>query len=320
MRVLKTLYLAALCALLSTAAQAQTFPSRYITIVVPFAAGSGSDTAARIVAQHLGPALSANIVVENKVGATGALAASAVARAAPDGHTLLLATNSTHGSNPSLFKSLPYDPVRDFAPIARIGIFTYFLVVNPELPARSAQELVAYGKANPDKLSYAAGSSTSLVMAETFKRETGLSILKIPYRSNPPALTDLVGGRVSMMFVDISSAIGFAKAGTLRPLAITSRERSNILPELPTIREAVVPNFAIESWTGLLAPAGTPAPIVDKLNAEVLKILERPDVRQRMLDLGVDLRPNSPQDFTQFIRNEIEQWSVLVKAAGIEPE
>ena len=320
MRVLKTLYLAALCAMLSAAAQAQTYPSRHITIVVPFAAGSGSDTAARIVAQHLGPALNANVIVENKVGATGSLAASTVARAAPDGHTLLLATNSTHGSNPSLFKNLPYDPVRDFAAIARIGIFTYFLVVNPDLPAKTAQELVAYGKANPDKLSYAAGSSTSLVMAETFKRETGLSILKIPYRSNPPALTDLIGGRVSMMFVDISSAIGFVKAGTLRPLAITSSERSNILPDLPTIRETVLPNFAIESWTGLLAPAGTPATIVDKLNAEVLRILERPDVRQRMIDLGVDLRPNSPQEFAQFVKSEVEQWSVLVKAAGIEPE
>jgi tripartite-type tricarboxylate transporter receptor subunit TctC len=302
------------------AAKADTFPSRHVTIVVPFAAGSGSDTAARILAQHLGPALNASVIVENKVGATGALAASAVARAAPDGHTLLLATNSTHGSNPSLFKNLPYDPVRDFAPIARIGIFTYFLVVYPGLPATSAKELVGYAKANPDKLSYAAGSSTSLIMAETFKQGTGISALKIPYRSNPPALTDLIAGRVSMMFVDISSAIGFVKAGTLRPLAITSRERSNILPDLPTIHEALLPDFAIESWTGVLAPAGTPDAIVQKLNGEIRKILDRPDVKQRMLELGVDLRPNTPEDFALYIRSEVQNWTTLVKAAGIEPE
>ena len=301
-------------------ASAQTYPSRNISIVVPFAAGSGSDTAARIVAQYLGPALGTNVIVENKVGATGALAASTVARAAPDGHTLLLATNSTHGSNPSLFKTLPYDPVRDFAPIARIGIFTYFLVVYPDLPAKTPKELVAYAKANPDTLSYAAGSSTSLIMAETFKQGTGISALKIPYRSNPPALTDLIAGRVSMMFVDISSGIGFVKAGTLRPLAITSRERSNILPDLPTIHEALLPDFAIESWTGVLAPAGTPAPIVQRLNSEILKILDRPDVKQRMLELGVDLRSNTPDDFATYIKNEVENWAKLVKAAGIEPE
>jgi len=215
---------------------------------------------------------------------------------------------------------LPYDPVKDFAPIARIGIFTYFLIVHPDLPAKTPQELIAYGKANPEKLNYAAGSSTSMVMAETFKRETGVPVLKISYRSNPPALTDLIGGRISMMFVDISSAIAFVKAGQLRPLAITSRERSAIIPDLPTIRETVLPDFAIESWTGVLAPAGTPAPIVQRLNSEILKILERADVKQRLLELGVDLRPNSPEDFADYIKKEVASWAKLVKDAGIEPE
>ena len=316
-------YLAVLAAVVCATpltAQAQSYPSRTVTIVVPFAAGSGSDTAARIVAQHLAPALGGNVIVENKVGATGSLAAAAVARAAPDGHTLLLATNSTHGSNPSLFKNLPYDPVKDFAPIARIGIFTYFLIVHPDLPAKTPQELIAYGKANPEKLNYAAGSSTSMVMAETFKRETGVPVLKISYRSNPPALTDLIGGRISMMFVDISSAIAFVKAGQLRPLAITSPERSAIIPDLPTLRETVLPDFAIESWTGVLAPAGTPAPVVQRLNSEILKILERADVKQRLLELGVDLRPNSPEDFADYIKKEVASWAKLVKDAGIEPE
>ena len=157
-------------------------------------------------------------------------------------------------------------------------------------------------------------------MAETFKRETGVPVLKISYRSNPPALTDLIAGRISMMFVDISSALAFVKAGQLRPLAITSRERSAIIPDLPTIRETVLPDFAIESWTGVLAPAGTPAPIVQRLNAEILKILERPDVKQRLLELGVDLRPNAPEDFASYIRSEVASWAKLVKDAGIEPE
>ena len=305
-------------AMLATAAQAQAYPNRIITIVVPFGAGSGTDVTGRIVAHNLGPALGQNVIIENKVGATGMIAASAVAQSPADGYTLMFATNSTHGSNPSLFKKITYDPVRDFAPIGRLGAFGYFVVVNAQLPVRSIEELVAYAKANPDKLSYGSGSSTSYIMAETFKRGTGAPIMRVPYRSNPAALTDLVAGRITVMFADISSSVAFVKSNDLRALAVTSLSRSAIVPELPTLNETVMPGFDIESWTGLLAPAGTPQPTVDRLNLELNRILATPDIRQRLLELGVEPQPTSPAEFGRFVQTEVRKWDRLVTEAGIE--
>lgn len=301
-------------------AHAQDYPSRTITLIVPFAAGSGSDTAARLLGQQLQVLLNATVVVDNRVGATGMLASNFVARAAPDGYTLLLATNSTHGSNPSLYKNVTYDPSKDFAGIGKIAIFSYFLVVPKDLPVKSIEELVAYAKANPDKLTYASGSSTSQIMAETFKRGTGTSILKVPYRSNPPALTDVIAGRVSMMFADISSSIAFVKANELRALVVTSPKRSAIMPELPTIGETVIKTFDLESWTAIVAPAGTPAPVVAKLNAALNQILAMPDIKRRFLELGVEPEPSTPAELDQFIKDEVKRWGGMVKDAGIEPE
>ena len=308
------------CLSVATAAAAQDYPARFITVVVPFAAGSGSDTAARVVGQYLGPRLGQSIVVENRVGATGVIASTYVARARPDGYTLLLGTNSTHGSNSALYKTLSYDPVKDFAGIADTGVFNYFLVVNPGLPATSVAELVAYGKANPGKLSYAAGSSTSIVMAESFARDTGIGVLKVPYRSNPPALTDVIAGRVSMMFVDVSSAVSFVKAGRLRALAVTTEARSPLYPDLPTISETAVKGFNLASWTGLFAPAGTPAPVVEKLNREVNAVLAMPEVKERLASLGIEPDPMTAAGFTAYAKQEVAKWSQLVKQAGIEPE
>lgn len=316
-RVLATI---ACCLSFATAAAAQGYPNRFITVVVPFAAGSGSDTAARVIGQFLGPRLGQSIVVENRVGATGAIAATYVARAKPDGYTLLLATNSTNGSNSALYKKLTYDPVNDFVGVASTGVFNLILVVNPQLPVTSAAELVAYAKANPNTLSYAAGSSGSIVLAETFARDTGIAVLKVPYRSNPPALTDVIAGRVSMMFVDISSASSFVKAGSLRALAVTTKARSPLYPELPTIDETAYKGFDLSSWTGLLAPAGTPQPILDRLNAEVNTVLEMPEVRDRLAGLGVEPAPMSAAQFTGFVKEEVGKWTRLVKEAGIEPE
>jgi tripartite-type tricarboxylate transporter receptor subunit TctC len=308
------------CLSVATAAAAQDYPARFITVVVPFAAGSGSDTAARVVGQYLGPRLGQSIVVENRVGATGVIASTYVARARPDGYTLLLGTNSTHGSNSALYKTLSYDPVKDFAGIADTGVFNYFLVVNPGLPATSVAELVAYGKANPGKLSYAAGSSTSIVMAESFARDTGIGVLKVPYRSNPPALTDVIAGRVSMMFVDVSSAVSFVKAGRLRALAVTTEARSPLYPDLPTISETAVKGFNLASWTGLFAPAGTPAPVVEKLNREVNAVLAMPEMKERLASLGIEPDPMTAAGFTAYAKQEVAKWSQLVKQAGIEPE
>lgn len=300
--------------------RAEEFPSRLITIVVPFAAGSGSDTSTRITAQALGPLLGQTIVVENKVGATGAVAATAVSRAAPDGYTLLVGTNSTHGSNSAIYKTLTYDPLRDFAPVALLGVFTYYLVVNPALPIRSPQELIDYARANPGKLSYATGSSTSLVMAETFAKTTKTPLLKVAYRSNPTALTDVVSGRVSLMFVDISSANAFVKSGQLRAIAVTSRTRSQLAPDLPTVHEALNIDFQIESWTGFLAPARTPKPVIDKLNAAFAKVFAMPEVHDRIVALGVDMQKQSPAEFSAFVAGSVEQFTRLTRDAGIEPQ
>ena len=308
------------CLCLASGAAAQEYPARFITVVVPFAAGRGSDTAARVVGQYLGPRLGQSIVVENRVGATGAIAATYVARSKPDGYTLLLGTNSTHGSNSALYKSLTYDPVSGFTGIADTGVFNYFLVVNPALPVKSVGELVEYAHANPGKLSYAGGSSTSIVMAETFAKETGSSILKVAYRSNPPALTDVIAGRVSLMFVDVSSAVSFVKAGQLHALAVTTEARSPLYPDLPTIDETAVKGFNLASWTGLFAPAGTPEPIVRRLNTEVNAVLALPEVKERLASLGVEPDPMAAAQFTAYAAAEVQKWSRLVRAAGIKAE
>lgn len=310
----------AIAMIASGAAHAQVYPDRPVTIIVPFAAGSGSDTAARVIGQHLTQRLGQTFVVENRVGATGVIASTAVAHTKPDGYTLLLGTNSTHGTNPSLYKSITYDPVKDFVAVAHTGDFAYFLVVNPDLPIKSVADLVAYGNANPGKLSYAAGSSTSIVMAETFAKGIGQEIVKVPYRSNPPALTDVMAGRVSMMFVDISTSLSFVTAGTLRALAVTSIARSGLKPDMPTIDETAVKGFDIASWTGIYAPTGTPKPIVDKLNAEINTIIAMPEVKEQFTRLGIEPKPKTPVEFATFTSAEVEKWTRLVKQAGIQPE
>lgn len=260
------------------------------------------------------------MVVENRAGATGAIGATAVARAAPDGYTLLAGTNSTHGSNPALYKKLTYDPLKDFTAVAPIGIFTYYLVINPKVPAKTPQDLVAYIKSNPGKVAFAFGSSTSLVMAETFAKGIGAPLLKVAYRSNPPAITDVIRGRVAMMFPDISSVSAFVKSGQLRALAITSPTRSALVPDLPTIQETVLPGFAIDSWVGFLAPAGTPKSVVEKLNATINAVLAQPEIKERLTGLGVDVKPQSPEEFGRFVADSVERYTRLTREAGIEPE
>jgi tripartite-type tricarboxylate transporter receptor subunit TctC len=300
------------------AALADGYPDRAITIVVPFAAGSGSDTAARVIGQRLSVKFGQPVVVENKIGATGAIASGFVARAKPDGYTLLLGTNSTHGSNSALYKSLTYDPIKDFEPIAHTGDFGYFLVIDPKLPIKSVADLVAYGKSNPGKLSYAGGSSTSIVMAETFAQGTGLDILRVPYRSNPTAITDVMSGRVSMMFVDISTAVAMVKEGNLRAIAVTSAARSTLHPDLPTIDETAIKGFDLASWTGLFAPAGTPPSVLEKLNGEVGAIIGAADVKAQFGGLGIEPKPKTLNAFKPFVTDEVAKWIDLVRQAKIE--
>jgi tripartite-type tricarboxylate transporter receptor subunit TctC len=307
-------------AIAASAAGAQPYPSKPITIVVPFAAGSGTDSITRIVAQYLSVALNQSVVVENKVGASGVLAATYVARAAPDGYTLLMATNSTHSANPHLFKNLGYDPVKDFAPVARLGSYVFMLVVGKDVPVTTLQELVAYAKANPGKLTYASGNTTGIVAGETFKSKAGVDILHVPYKSTPPAINDVLGGRISMIVIDMAPGIEHVRAGNFRALAVTTKERSALLPDLPSLAEAGIPGYDVTSYAALFAPAGTPKEIVDKLNAEVRKIIADPEAKKRIAVTGFDAFSGPPESLAAFVQTELVNWGKLIKDAGIEPQ
>jgi tripartite-type tricarboxylate transporter receptor subunit TctC len=302
------------------AAAAEAYPSRPITIIVPFGAGSGTDIVTRIIAQPLGIALNQNIVVDNRQGANGGIAAAYVAKAPPDGYTLLMSTNSPHSSNPFLLKNIAYDPVKDFAPITRIGSFTLMLVANPAVPAKTIAELIAYAKANPGKLTYASGNTSGILAGETLKHWAGIDILQVPYKSVPPALNDIIAGRVSMGFTDLTPGLPQVNAGALRALGITRLRRSALLPDLPTFDESGLKDFEVESWAGLFAPAGTPAAIVDRLNAETRRIVEDPPVKAQIAQIGFELFGSTPEELGEFVKVQLVRTAKMVKDAGIEPE
>src|SRR5258706_5559848 len=251
-------------ALISAAAVAQTraYPNRPIAMVLPFAAGSGTDTTTRIISQHLGAALGVGIVIDDKPGASGRIGATYPARAAPDGYTLSVTTNTTHSANPYLLKTLTYDPVKDFTPIARTGDLPFMLVVHPDVPAKTVGELVAYAKANPGKLTYASGSSSAIVSGATFAHNAGIDMLHVPYKSSPPAMNDVIGGRITMMFPDVLTRLPHFHGHAPPPLARTTKDRSPLMPNLPSMQEAGVPDFDITSWQGYFGPANLPKEIV----------------------------------------------------------
>jgi tripartite-type tricarboxylate transporter receptor subunit TctC len=318
------LSLAALSLLIGTAA-AQTapasFPARTVRIVVPFGAGSGIDTATRMLAQHLEAALQQSVIVDNKPGASGSIAATAVARASADGHTLLMGSNSTHGANSGLFAKLSYDPVRDFVPIGLVGIFSSFLVVNPALPIHTVAELVAYGKAHPKALTFAAGNTSSLIMGEMFARSTGINMLRVPYSSNPVGLTDVMAGRVSVMFPDMSSSMVHVKSGSVRALAtVTSSGRSSMAPDLPTVAESGVANFHFVGWIGLFAPAGTPPPVISRLSSELQKVMAMPEIGQRLQQVGADAKWMGSVEFRTFVASEVTRLPKILADIGVQAQ
>jgi len=323
-RVRRTL-VAAMLALPATALPlavqaADTYPSRPIRLVVPFAAGSGTDAVARITAKELGDALGQNVVVDNRPGANGAIAAELVAQAAPDGYTLFMTTNTTHSANPSLMKKLPYDPIKDFTPVARMGNLPFMLVINPKLPVKTVGELIAYAKAHPG-MSYASGNSTGIVSGATLGRMANIDLLHVPYKSTPPAMTDVIAGQVPMMFVDVAAGIANVKAGKMRALAVTTAQRSRLLSDLPPIADTPeLKGFDITSWNGVFAPAKTPQPIVDRLNRELSKIASSKEVAPKFEALGFEAFGQTPQQFTAFVGSELVKWNKLVKDAGIQPE
>ena len=294
------------------------YPSRAISIVVPFGPGSGTDVGARLIGQKLSEALGRPVTIDNKPGANGVIAAEFASKAKPDGYTLVMGTNSTHGANPALVRELRYDPIKGFEPVTRVAVFTSIIVTNPALPVNTMRELIAYGKAN--ELTLATGNASGVVMSETLARQVGWKLLRVPFKSNPPAMTEVVAGRVNMMFTDIAAAQGLLKSGSLKPIAVTSLKRSALMPDLPTIAESGVPDYDLSGWIALFAPAGTPKPIVERLNAEVTKVLQLPEIRARLLDLGAEPSPMPVAEFTAWVQQEVNKWTRLVREAGIQPE
>jgi len=301
-------------------ADAQSYPSRPVTIITPFAAGRVTDTTARQIAQHLQDALGQPFVVENRAGAGGLLAAGAVARAKPDGYTLLLTTNSTHSAAPGLFKSVPYDPIADFTPVARIGSFPSMIAVNLSQPIHSMQELVAYAKANPGKLSYGHGNSTGHITGEAVKHRTGIDMVRVAYRSNPAAITDLIAGHVQVLVPDFGTALPQVKAQKIRPLAVLTKTRSTTTPDIPTLHETVMPEFDLLAWAGMFAPANTPPEITQRLAGEIDKMLAKPETKERMLNTGVEVFYTGPKEFDAYVKSELVKWTSLIKEVGIQPE
>jgi tripartite-type tricarboxylate transporter receptor subunit TctC len=287
--------------------------------VLPFAAGSGTDTTTRIISKELGAALGVGMVIDNKAGANGSIAASYVARSAPDGYTLFVTTNTTHSANPFLLKTMSYDPMKDFTPIARTGDLPFMLVINPEIPANSVAELIALAKKEPGKYSYASGSSSAIVSGATFARLAGIDLLHVPYKSSPPALTDVIAGRVSMMFVDVLTGLPHVKGKALKMLAVTTKQKSALLPELPTMDETVK-GFDITSWQGYLGPANMPKEMVVKLNAEIRKIVERPEIKEQLAERGMEAFSQTPEEFEKFLKDQLVLWEKLITDAGIEKQ
>jgi len=319
-RYSRALALAPLALALASAASAQApYPNRNITLVLPFAAGSGTDTTTRIIAKELGAALGVGTIIENKAGANGSIAASFVARSAPDGYTLFVTTNTTHSANPYLLKTMTYDPIKDFTPIARSGDLPFMLVINPDIPANSVADLIALAKKEPGKYSYASGSSSAIVSGATFARLAGIDLLHVPYKSSPPALTDVIAGRVSMMFVDVLTGLPHVNAKALKVLAVTTKQKSALLPELPTMDETVK-GFDISSWQGYLGPANMPKEIVAKLNAEIRKIVERPEIKSQLAERGMEAFSGTPEEFDAFLKEQLVLWERLITDAGIEKQ
>jgi tripartite-type tricarboxylate transporter receptor subunit TctC len=304
------------------ALHAQSYPTRAVTLIVPSAAGGGTDTIARLIGDQLSKQLGQGFVVENRTGAGMLVGTTAVAKAAPDGYTLLVGLNGNMTVNPSLFAKLPYDPIADFVPVAMLATYPFLAVVNNDLPVKSIKELIAYLKANVGKVDYAsAGNGTGQHLApELFKMMTGTEMAHIAYRGAQPAYLDVISGRVPVFFDNMSTAMSLAKEGKIRALAITSKKRSPLMPELPSVEEAGVPGYEYHTWFGLWAPKGTPQPIVDKLNAEVTKALADPVVQQRIAAGAGEPSTMALKDMEPFMKAEIAKWAEVVKRAGIKVE
>jgi tripartite-type tricarboxylate transporter receptor subunit TctC len=308
-------------ALLCGSAFAQAWPAKPVKIFTAFAAGSASDMVARMLAQELQAEYGQAFLVENKPGASGIIAAEFVAKAPADGYTLLLSTNTINSGNPHLFKKLPYDPLKDFTPIARVCNFLFVLAVSADQPIKSVADLTAYAKANPTKMSFAYGNSTGQIAGAAFNNLVGLNALAVPYKSTPQTMTALIGGEVNYLFVDLASSQALLKAGRLRALAVTTESRSKLAPELPTIAaSANLPGFDLAAWVGILGPAAMPADITNSLSNSITRIVGRKDIADKLTSMGADVSPAPTAEFQVYMNQQFIAWRDKIKAAGILPE
>jgi tripartite-type tricarboxylate transporter receptor subunit TctC len=310
---------AAGCGAVARPAWSQAYPSKPVHIVAPFGAGGGGDTTIRLLGQQLSQAMGQSFIIDNKPGGNGVIGVQEALRGAPDGYTLFYGSTTTLAANASLMKKINYDPVKDFAPITRVGVLPFMLVINSSQPFGSVKEFIAFVKANPGKLSYASANATGQVSGAMFAQLAGLDMLHVPYKASPAGVTDVLNGNVSMMFVDIPPAIGQVNAGKLRVLGVTTARRTALLPQVPSIAEAL-PGYEVYAWTAMCAPAGTNPEVIRRLHAEIAKILAKPDVKEAFASVGVEVGSSTPEELGAFIRSERERWANLIKMARIEPE
>jgi tripartite-type tricarboxylate transporter receptor subunit TctC len=310
--------LATLCAPMARA-QA-SWPDRPLKWIVPFGAGSGADIVARVYGAALASSLGQAVVIDNRPGASGAIGAELAARAAPDGYTLMLASQSTHASNPAMFRKLPYDPAKSFEPVSLLGSFPLILVVHPAVPAQNVQELVAWARANPGKLVFGYGTGSAQVTAELFKTLSRADVLLVPYKSNPLALTAVVAGEAHCMVIDPGPGLPLIGAGRVRALAVTTATRSSIAPQLPTMAEAGLPGYELFGWNALVVPAGTPPRVIARLQADVTAAASQPEVQQKLRGAGIDAQASGAEPLRTFMAAEQLKWTTHIRAAGITPE
>ena len=314
--------LAALLALFHVAALAQGYPNKSVKIIVPFPPGGGTDIGTRIIAQKLSEAWGQSVVVENRGGAAGIVGTEATAKSVPDGYTIMMGNIGTHAINISLYKKLPYDPVKDFAPISHVAGLPLFVLVHPSVKVTSIKELIALAKAQPGRLDYSSsGSGGSMhVAAELFKEMTGTHMVHIPYKGGGPAVADLLAGQVPLSFATVLETLPHVKSGRLRALAVTSANRSLAWPGVPTVAESGVPGYESISWLALFAPAGTPKDIVNKISLEVVRIINLPDVKERLLLQGAEPIGSTPEQLAAVLAGDIAKYAKVMKAAGVQPE
>ena len=301
-------------------ASAQTYPNRPLRFIVPFSPGGSTDTLARTLGQKLGDAFGQQIVVDNRAGGGGNIGTEMVARAPADGYTILLGYIANLAMEPGVNPNLPFDPVRDFAPIALVATSPNIFVAHPSVPAKTIKEFIAYAKANPRKITFATASMAVVLTGELLNNAAGIQMQSVPYKGTGQAVIDLLGGQVHTMFSGMSSVLPHVKSGRLRPLAVTGAQRWPAVPDVPTIAESGFPGFEASVWFGVLAPARTPKPIITRLNQEIIKALSLPDVRERLSNVGFEIVGKSPEAFSAYIKSEVTKWAKVAKASGVKPE